>query len=54
MSKRFRENGLRIMKSIYYMEDPKKITQDHKKNKVSGDEFVDVLTYLKKKGLIWC
>ncbi len=34
------------------MEDPKKITKDHKKNKVSGDEFVEVLTYLKKKGMI--
>ena len=52
MSKRFRENALRIMKSVYYMEDPKKITKEHKKNKVSGDEFVDVLLYLKNKGLV--
>ncbi len=52
MSKRIRENAFRILKSIYYMEDPKKITQDHKKNKVSGDEFIDTMIYLKKKGLV--
>ncbi|MDO8508939.1 MAG: hypothetical protein Q7S27_04610 [Nanoarchaeota archaeon] len=52
MSKRFRENAFRILKSVYYMEDPKKITKEIKKNKVSGDEFVKVLLYLKNKGLV--
>ena len=34
------------------MEEPKKITQELKNNKVSGDEFVKVLLYLKNKGLV--
>ena len=52
MSKRFRENAFRILKSVYYMEDPKKITKEHKKNNVTGEEFVKVLLYLKNKGLV--
>lgn len=52
MSKRFRENYLRVLKSIYYMEDPKKITKEIKKKKISGGEMVDVLLFLKKKGLV--
>ena len=34
------------------MEDPKKITKEHKKNKVSGEEFIQVMKYLKSKGLV--
>ena len=52
MSKRFRENAFRILKSVYYMEDPKKITKEIKKNNVSGNEFVKILLYLKNKGLV--
>ena len=52
MGKRLRENGLRLMKSIYYMDDPKKITKDIQKNKVSGEEAVNMTLYLKNKGLV--
>ena len=46
------ENALRILKSVYYMDDPKKITQELENNKVSGVEFIDTLLYLKNKGLV--
>ena len=46
------ENAMRVLKSIYYMQDPKKITKEIKKNGVSGSELVDILIFLRKKGLV--
>ena len=51
MSKRFMENALWILKSVYYMKDPKKITKGIKK-RMSSEELAKVMLFLKKKGLI--
>ncbi len=51
MSKRFRENGVRFLKSIYYMEKPRKITRDLKK-RMSVEEIAEITLFLEKKGLV--
>jgi len=51
MSKRFIENAFRILKSVYYMEKPKNITKEIKKN-MSDQEFAEVMVFLERKGLI--
>lgn len=51
MSKKFMENAFRILKSVYYMEEPEKITKEIKK-RMSSQEFAEVIIFLKKKELI--
>lgn len=51
MSKKFMENAFRILKSVYYMEKPEKITKDIKKIMTSR-ELAEVMIFLENKGLI--
>ena len=45
------ENALRILKSVYYMDKPEKITWEIKKN-MSSEEFARVIIFLQNKGWV--
>lgn len=51
MSKKFMENALWILKSVYYMEKPEKITKEITK-RMSTEEIARVMVFLENKGWI--
>jgi hypothetical protein len=51
MSKRFQENALWILKSVYYMKEPESITKGITR-RMSSEEIARVMFYLRNKGLI--
>jgi len=52
MGKRFRGNCLWLLKSIYYMKDPKKITKEITNGLMTTDELATVTVFLENKDMI--
>jgi len=52
MSKKFTEDAMWVLNSVYYMKDPKKITKEIEEGRMSHEELAKVMVFLENKGLI--